>query len=70
MKRYQVYLDPHNVGILDEVAEISDFTRSQLIREAVEGAAARVGNLLAFLKPPKSGSEVNLSETVDEIYHR
>lgn len=51
MKRYQVYLDPHSVGILDEGAETLPLNRSQIIREAIAGAATRVGNLLAILKP-------------------
>lgn len=54
MKRYQVYLNPQSVSVLDELSKVSDLTRSQLIREAVEGAAARVGNLLALFKAPNS----------------
>jgi len=47
MKRYQIYLDPRSVGIFDEASEISDFTRSRLIKEAIDGAASRIGNILA-----------------------
>ena len=53
MKRYQVYLHPRSVGILDEVAEISPFNRSELIREAIDAVANRFGNLLAVFKPLK-----------------
>lgn len=53
MKRYQIYLNPHSVGILDETASISDFSRSQLIREAIDAVASRFGNLLAVFKPLK-----------------
>lgn len=58
MKRYQVYLNPHSVGILDEFAEISNFTRSRLLQEIVDGAASRVANVLAVFKPHK---EMNYS---------
>lgn len=54
MRRYQVYLNPHSVSILDELSKVSAFSRSQIIREAVEGAASRVGNLLALFKAPNS----------------
>ena len=53
MRRYQVYLDPHSVNILDEAAEMSPFSRSQLIREAIDAVSARFSNLLAAFKPPK-----------------
>lgn len=53
MRRYQVYLDPHSVGIIDEAAEISSFSRSQIIREAIDAVSARFSNLLAAFKPPK-----------------
>lgn len=53
MKRYQVYLKQHTVGICDEVAEVTGRTRSNLIREMMDAAATRTGNPLAVLKPPK-----------------
>jgi len=56
MKRYQIYLNPHSVGILDEVASVSEVTRSELIREAVDAVAARVGVLLSHLKAPDKDS--------------
>jgi len=53
MKRYQVYLDPHSVGILDEAVEGSIFSRSQFLRELVDAASTRCRNLLAVFKPPR-----------------
>ena len=54
MKRYQVYLNAQSVSILDEVTEISPISRSKLIQAAIDGAASRIGNLLAAVKPPKA----------------
>ena len=54
VKRYQVYLNPSSVETLDEVADLIDITRSQLIREAIDAAATRIGSLLAGIKPPRS----------------
>ncbi len=36
MKRYQVYLNPHSVSILDEVEGISNISRSKIVRELVD----------------------------------
>lgn len=36
MKRYQVYLNPGSVAILDDFEKISDISRSKLIREAID----------------------------------
>lgn len=61
-KRYQVYLNPHSVGILDEAAELSGFSRSQFIREAIDAAASRFGNLLATIRSPKTADYSWLDE--------
>lgn len=34
MKRYQVYLDPHSVSILDDFEKYTDISRSKLKDEA------------------------------------
>ncbi len=36
MKRYQVYLNPNSVAILDDFEKISDISRSKLIREVID----------------------------------
>ena len=86
MRRYQLYLDPKSINVLDEVAEVTPLRRSELIRAAIDGAALQVGNLLAVIKPPKVGDfswldsmigsiivgkkKVKISENIDEIYYR
>ena len=67
MKRYQVYLDPQNVRVLDEISELSDFSRSTLIQELVDAAANRAGNLLATLTPPKLKVYSELDKIVGSI---
>lgn len=52
-KRYQVYLNTHAVRVFDEMAEVLGRTRSDLIREMMDAAAHRAGNLLAVFKPPE-----------------
>lgn len=54
VKRYQVYLNPRAVSVLDEAAEAVDVARSLFLREAAEAAADRLGNMLAMLKPVKN----------------
>lgn len=36
MKRYQVYLNPHSVAILDDFEKISNISRSKVIREVLD----------------------------------
>jgi len=85
-KRYQIYLNSHDVSIVDEISEVSPFSRSQIIREMIAGGASRLANLLStILPPPNNYSEldkldgiftvpgkkkVNLSENVDDIYYK
>ena len=39
MKRYQVYLNPHSVSILDDFENYTNISRSKLIREAIDRLA-------------------------------
>lgn len=47
MKRYQVYLHPQSVAILDDVEEHTHISRSQLIREAIDRLAQQLGTIMA-----------------------
>lgn len=67
MKRYQVYLHPQTVSTLDEITEGKDLTRSQILREVADAAAARVGNLLAAIKGSPPGNYSELDELVGAI---
>ncbi len=45
MKRYQVYLDPHSVSVLDDFEKYSNISRSKLIREAIDRLAQNLSSV-------------------------
>lgn len=47
MKRYQVYLDPHSVSILDDFEKYANISRSKLIREAIDRLAQNLSRVFA-----------------------
>lgn len=47
MNRYQVYLNPHSVAILDDFENISDISRSKLIRGAIDRLADQLAKIFA-----------------------
>ena len=47
MKRYQVYLNPQSVSILEEVEKIAGIGRSKLIREAIDRFAENLAQVFA-----------------------
>lgn len=67
MKRYQLYLNPHSVGVLDEASELSIFSRSEIIRQAIDAVSARFGNLLAAFIPPRSRDYSVWDEVIGSI---
>ncbi len=46
MKRYQVYLNPHSVSILDDFENYTNISRSKLIREAIDRLAQNLTRVL------------------------
>lgn len=53
MKRYQVYLNPHSVSILDEIEEGTRISRSKIIRDTLD----RIAQQYAALTPLKTKSK-------------
>ena len=47
MKRYQVYLNPHSVSILDDFEKYTNISRSKLIREAIDRLAQNLSRVFA-----------------------
>ncbi len=81
MNRYQIYLDPKDVNILDELARLTSFSRSQIIRDVINKMAREYEKLLEanikrrlkhnpLLKMAgfAKGGSPGLSKRVDEIY--
>lgn len=86
MKRYQVYLTPGSVSVLDDFEGISNISRSKLIRRVVDNIAEELIRVFADkkIKRPesildslagfvdlKTDKKVNFSQHVDEeIYFK
>ena len=83
MNRYQVYLNPLSVNILDDFESLTNISRSQLIRESIDRLALQLSGLLTvqrqknkqFLFDSLSGcidtgsnKKTNYADTVDDIY--
>ena len=47
MKRYQVYLNPNSVSVLDEFEKSTSISRSKLIRESIDRLAQNLSRVLA-----------------------
>ncbi|OGM30962.1 hypothetical protein A2630_04715 [Candidatus Woesebacteria bacterium RIFCSPHIGHO2_01_FULL_44_10] len=81
LNRVQVYLDPDNVELVDEMVSQIRINRSQVIRDLVSAVALNYGQTAVLLqrdKPEKSvlrqmrgafkGRTTDLGLRVDEIY--
>jgi len=83
MKRYQVYLNPQSVAILDDIQKLTDITRSKIIRDAVDKIATQVIATIPIKKSTKkhyflddlagfidlkTKKATNYAEHVDDIY--
>lgn len=83
MNRYQIYLDPKDVNILDELARLTSFSRSQIIRDVINKMAKEYEKLIAAAEKKRmknnpllkmagfaKGGDPGLSLRVDEIYSK
>lgn len=84
MRRYQLYLDPHSVNILDDFEKHSNISRSKLIRAVVDRFANEITKV--FITPKtienqkyflddligiidlKNKKETNYASKPDKIY--
>lgn len=46
MHRYQIYLEPTDINVLDELAQLTNFSRSQIIRDVINKMAKEYKKLL------------------------
>ncbi|OGG15857.1 hypothetical protein A3D78_03030 [Candidatus Gottesmanbacteria bacterium RIFCSPHIGHO2_02_FULL_39_14] len=81
LKKVQLYLDPDNLALVDELARELKVTRSKIMRDALDAVATRYVKAKELIKPKKSqknallemaGIEESKTGTVglnvDEIY--
>lgn len=84
MKRYQVYLNPNSVAVLDNFGENIDLSRSRLIQIAVDQIMHNLIKIFRATQTPpkktyildslvgaikiKGKRETNFAENIDEIY--
>ena len=84
MKRYQVYLDPNSISILDDFAKPVSISRSKLIRMAIDAVVNNLTKVFIRVNTrPKNtyildslvGSikikgkkKTNFAQNIDEIY--
>lgn len=47
MKRYQVYLNPYSISILDDLRKQTDISRSKLIQGVVDRFAGQVAKIFS-----------------------
>lgn len=82
MNRYQTYLNPQSVEIMDDVARLLDISRSQIIRDVVDRVAREYKKLLLVRTKPSLDNPLlkmagfaksptgRVSQNIDEIYLR
>lgn len=46
MQRYQIYLEPQSVSVLDEMAKLTNFSRSQIIRDVIDKMASKYEKII------------------------
>lgn len=81
MNRYQIYLDSKDVRILDELAKLTNFSRSQIIRDVIDKMAKEYGRLLEAVEKRKmknspllkmagfaKGGSPGISRNANQIY--
>lgn len=84
MKRYQIYLNPHSVSILDELGKQTDISRSKILQMITDSLAHNLGRILAATKIPPTDTylldslvgaiklsgnkKTNFAHNIDEIY--
>ena len=67
MRRYQVYLNPHSVMILDDFEKSTGIGRSQLIRESIDCLSQNLAKVLALGRPKETHRSLHLDRLVGLI---
>ena len=64
MKRYQVYLNPNSIAVLDDFEELSKMSRSKLLRLVIDRAAEQAVEILRLIHPVKSGGGKRIMDSL------
>ncbi len=81
MNRYQIYLDPKSVNTIDELARLTNFSRSQIIRDVISRMAREYEKLIVAAEKRRmknnpllkmagfaKGPNKDISSNVNDIY--
>lgn len=81
MNRYQIYLNPNSVDILDNLARLTNISRSQIIRDVIDKMAKEYERLLIKTEASRmknnpllkmagfaKGGKPGISRNVNQIY--
>lgn len=84
MKRYQIYLNPHSVSILDDFGKHTDISRSKLVQGAIDRLANQLAKIFSRTADQSSNythfdklvgaihlktkKPTNFARDIDEIY--
>ncbi|MBI4008784.1 hypothetical protein HY357_00970 [Candidatus Roizmanbacteria bacterium] len=85
MRRYQIYLSPNSLAIMDDFRDLTPFKRSELLREAIDriatGFVDYISQIITAKKPPryyylnklcgfiKDEKKIDDTESIDEIVY-
>ncbi|TSC66779.1 MAG: hypothetical protein CEO21_27 [Microgenomates group bacterium Gr01-1014_80] len=64
MKRYQVYLNPNSIAVLDDFEELSKMSRSKLLRLVIDRAAEQAVEILRLIHPVKRGGRKRIMDSL------
>ncbi len=65
MKRYQLYLNPHAISIIDDYQQITDISRSKVIRYLIDFASEQLITLIKRKDPRKKYIMDSLAGFID-----
>jgi len=81
MNRYQIYLNPKSVDVLDNLARLTNISRSQIIRDVIDKMAKEYEKLLTKTETSRmknnpllkmagfaKGGKPGISRNVNQIY--
>jgi len=84
MKRYQLYLNPQSISVLDDIGNTVDISRSKIIQLVIDGIAGNFAKIFRATQTPpkktyvldslvgfikiKGNKKTNFAQNIDDIY--